>query len=474
MKIDKTGRDTLKSYFVKNAVPTQAHFEDLVNAGLNQRDDGIAKLAGEPLSVQADGDDASQKKVLNLYRDFNDPAPAWTLALNPRADPRNAQTARAGLGVTDAAGTTRLYVDQASGNLGVGTVVPDARLEVAGTLKVSVDFNTQRDATSGMSYGGALAIKGNAPQIDFIDREHRDWAIHVNDHRMYFIREPWNYTDLVLDGNGNIGMGCVDPRAKLEVRGGAIMPSFGADANSGIRWPSDAAGGSGDVAWIRNYARSGEACTLEIGIANDADDHISLMPSGNVGIGTRTPGAKLDVAGGIFAGNSDIYFSKTDHDHTGIGNQAGWAAIENARNYNCLMILGRSTGQGQFPRRVQVWDHLQVNGQFVNNSDLRAKHDIAPLSYGLAEVLRLRPVAFRWNDLVEDRKTLGLIAQDLQGVVDEAVLASDPSQPDSRLGIAYNALIPVLIKAVQELSAEVDALRRAAGAAPQGAAAAGG
>jgi hypothetical protein len=273
---------------------------------------------------------------------------------------------------------------------------------------------------------------------------------------MFFIREPWNFTDLVLDGNGNIGMGCHDPRAKLEVRGGAIMPSFGADLNAGIRWPADAAGGGGDIAWIRNYARSGEACTLEIGIANDGDDHIALMASGNVGIGTRTPGAKLDVNGGIFAGNSDIYFTKTDHDHTGIGNTAGFAAIENARNYNALMILGRAAaGAG---RRVQVWDFLQVNGQFVNNSDRRAKHDISELRYGLAEVLKLKPVAFQWNEIACERKTLGLIAQDLQGVIDEAVFVDDAGDPDSKLGIMYNSLIPVLVNAIKELSARLDAV----------------
>ena len=75
MKIDKAGRDTLKGYFVKNAVPTASNFEDLINAGLNQREDGIAKLPGEPLSLQADGDDVSQKKLLNLYRNFTDATP---------------------------------------------------------------------------------------------------------------------------------------------------------------------------------------------------------------------------------------------------------------------------------------------------------------------------------------------------------------------------------------------------------------
>jgi hypothetical protein len=36
---------------------------------------------------------------------------------------------------------------------------------------------------------------------------------------MYFIREPWNFADLVLDGKGNVGMGTADPVAKLHVNG---------------------------------------------------------------------------------------------------------------------------------------------------------------------------------------------------------------------------------------------------------------
>src|SRR3954471_18397456 len=120
MEFKKPDRATLKSYFAKNAMPTASNFADLVDGTLNQKDDGLAKPAGEPLSVQADGDDASQKKVMNFYRNFADPKPAWTLALKPRADPNNAGTARAGWSVSDADGNSRFFIDQSSGNLGIG------------------------------------------------------------------------------------------------------------------------------------------------------------------------------------------------------------------------------------------------------------------------------------------------------------------------------------------------------------------
>lgn len=94
-------------------------------------------------------------------------------------------------------------------------------------------------------------------------------------------------------------------------------------------------------------------------IAADTDS-IVVDTSGNVGIGTCNPTGKFEVLGDIRAGNSDIYFTKTDHNHTGIGNTQGYAAIENAANFDSLMILGRSgTSKGRY---VGLWDYLQVNG----------------------------------------------------------------------------------------------------------------
>jgi hypothetical protein len=84
-----------------------------------------------------------------------------------------------------------------------------------------------------------------------------------------------------------------------------IRPSAGS-GNNGIIFPENPGGNSGDVAWIKYYPRSGEACSLEIGINNEADDHIILQPNtGCVGINKVPESAyKLDVAGSIkFNGN---------------------------------------------------------------------------------------------------------------------------------------------------------------------------
>ncbi|HEX4917504.1 MAG TPA: hypothetical protein VFV43_06380, partial [Limnobacter sp.] len=60
---------------------------------------------------------------------------------------------------------------------------------------------------------------------------------------------------------------------------------------------NDPGGGGGDQAYMRYYVRSGEATTFALGNPNDGDDHIALLPGGNVGIGTAEPQYKLDVVG---------------------------------------------------------------------------------------------------------------------------------------------------------------------------------
>jgi hypothetical protein len=98
-------------------------------------------------------------------------------------------------------------------------------------------------------------------------------------------------------------------------------------------------------------------------------------------------------------------------------------------------------------------------------SDARDKTNITDLPAGLAFVNALRPVAFEWN--MRDggkvgEKDTGFIAQDLQAVqvttgvqINGLVFEDNPE----KLEAGYGKLIPVLVKAIQELKAEFDAYK---------------
>ena len=193
-------------------------------------------------------------------------------------------------------------VVQKNGYVGLGTRTPSARLEVAGQVKITggspgAGKVLTSDANGLASWKAPAAAKGGS---------------------------LWSQTgkNIYYDA-GNVGVGTAKPAAKLHVVGGAIMPAVGNSKASGIFFPENAFGGSGDAAWIRYYARSGEATTFEIGTSNDANDHIALMASGNVGVGTTKPAAKLHVVGGDINTNRYLRISAWSDDATRYGTGSG-------------------------------------------------------------------------------------------------------------------------------------------------------
>jgi hypothetical protein len=201
--------------------------------------------------------------------------------------------------LSTSSGTAALTVND-KGKIGIGTSVPFQALTVGDRktadsqdvmLRVVGDGPGSWKGGGAFGHGNATVVLGELNKVASIGGHKADLSA---------------WADLSINSaGGNVGIGTAAPGYKLDVNGsmrvtGSITPSAGNSENNGIMFPKDPGGGSGDAAWIRYYARSGESCTLEMGISNDGDDHIALMPSnGNVGIGTNTPGYKLDVNGGI-------------------------------------------------------------------------------------------------------------------------------------------------------------------------------
>lgn len=308
---NKQSREALKGYFVPNAIPTAAQFALLIDSVLNQRSDGLVKPAAGPLSIEATGPGTGLRPVLDFYENMSNAQPSFSLALRPGAN-----NTRQALTVLGEANTALLSIDRTSGNIGIGTADPKAKLEVNGSAVIS----------------------------------------------------------------GNVGVGTQTPRAKLEVVGGAIMPAEGNTTTAGIAFPP---GRTGDQAYIRWYTRSDEDTTLEIGNSNDAGDHISLMPSGNVGIGTLTPRAKLEVNGAVRVGDLAMGPWPSNQGYVFLGSatqnqeaQENYGLLFGTSNDVGSTILNGST---QVAFRIRNADQMRLtsNGNFgIGTSTPRAKLEV--------------------------------------------------------------------------------------------------
>ncbi|WP_437963923.1 tail fiber domain-containing protein [Sorangium sp. So ce260] len=448
MEINKKSRTELKGYFVKNALPTASNFSDLIDAGLNQKDDGIAKSADQPVQIAAST--AGDKPAIHLYESFaTDTKPAWVLSL--QADTKK------GLGIGDGDGNSRLFIDGVTGGVGIGTADPAGnKLRVAGNVlvdgadgKARVSFgssNRQMLNLSTEAYGigvqtSTAYFRSSSNFAFYKGGVHADGALDpgAGGAAMLVIKDgnvgiktatPPEGLSLasgvtlmfgVDDTNREVNNGKIaykrftrgldivgaadstDP-AKREITfhaqggskflgdvlvRGAITPSVGNSASNGIMFPTDPGTGGGDSAWIRYMVISGETTKLRIGIDNDPDDTLSLWQAGA----------------------------------------------------ERLLI---SNGQ------------VSVNGVHIS-SDRRLKRDIAPLGPSLGRVLRLAGVYYRWVDeKIGSGLQIGLIAQDVEAVFPELVSATH----EGTKGVDYARLVAPLIEAVKELAAEVEALKR--------------
>jgi hypothetical protein len=79
-------------------------------------------------------------------------------------------------------------------------------------------------------------------------------------------------------------------------------------------------------------------------------------------------------------------------------------------------------------------------------SDANLKRDVRIADVGLKQLLKLRPVRYRWSDPARDDVIhLGLIAQEVQAILPQLVRADH-----DYLSIDYVALVPVVVVAIQE------------------------
>jgi len=117
------------------------------------------------------------------------------------------------------------------------------------------------------------------------------------------------------------------------------------------------------------------------------------------------------------------------------------------------------------------WKEVCATNGTIQTSDIRDKEAVKPLHYGLKELMRLKPVSYKWkeekygNTVLSDsekRIKIGFIAQDLKEVLPEVVQDKEwavksekenttyVNKETTTLGVSYSEIIPVVVKATQD------------------------
>lgn len=106
-------------------------------------------------------------------------------------------------------------------------------------------------------------------------------------------------------------------------------------------------------------------------------------------------------------------------------------------------------------------DTISSTGSYT--SDARAKKNLTPIQYGLSEVLQLTPKSFNWwyEDDNETPNFCASTAQEVEAIMPELVRDDGLDGPNGiQMKAVYEKeLVPVLVKAIQELHAELQALK---------------
>jgi hypothetical protein len=96
--------------------------------------------------------------------------------------------------------------------------------------------------------------------------------------------------------------------------------------------------------------------------------------------------------------------------------------------------------------------YIDTGGSYHQVSDLRLKRDITNLDGALDRLLQLRPVSYHMRNVPGAPLSLGLIAQEVEPLFPEVV----GHQQNGMKDLAYSGLVPVTIRAIQELNQKLE------------------
>ena len=220
-----------------------------------------------------------------------------------------------------------------------------------------------------------------------------------------------------------------------------------------------------------------------------------IATNGNIGIGTTSPSAKLDVYAGADATSNLVLWGQTIRNEgngatTGYGaglklklssdgepyKWAGIAAVAGT-GYSNRTDLGlftaatstanatekvRITGEGNVgigttspSYKLDVSGDIRATADIIAYSDARVKENINTITDALTKVTSLRGVSYTRKDTEDKSEKVGVIAQEVLEVLPQVV----QQDTNGNYSVSYGNIVGVLIEAIKELKTEVEDLK---------------
>jgi hypothetical protein len=378
--------------------------------------------------------------------------------------------------------STSTYLATASGNVGIGTTSPSNKLHIISSststagLLVTGGSSIQGDATSGQILLGNTTANqgsisyGNLTGYVYIDNS---WANNDGDIRFRTKTSGTALDALTIKGSGNVGIGTATIPTAISGFDALILGKS-TSSSSALVFTN-----GGSTAWGFSYANVSKITlssyadlTLETGAS--ATERMRILANGSVCIGmTTSPYGRVSIksnsatiyAGfGIYAASNEN-FTLLNHDgnvgYIGCDSTATGFATPLAFWINSAIRMTMSTnGSIGAPSGTNIY----------NASDARLKKNISTTTYGLDAISALNPVKFNWVDGFEPsedgKDMLGFVAQEVQQIIPEAIesfggnsITIGDTTIDNPLRVNEKFIIPVLVKAIQELKAEIETLK---------------
>jgi hypothetical protein len=273
---------------------------------------------------------------------------------------------------------------------------------------------------------------------------------------------------LVKDASGNVGIGTSSPAAPLDVVSNSSALGFLVRGRSSDNiGKMSFANNANSTTYATIQAYSGEFSIL--GVANaptvfytNNTERMRIDSSGNLGVGTTSPGYRLDAVSGAATAARFYVSGASDTADAAIRVAKAVNDSTTSNRFVIFTINSDNAGSGQ----------INANGAsaaaFGSFSDSRLKENIVDLPSQLANIMALRPVEYDYIESEGGGHQIGFIAQEVQEIYpdligereDGMLTLTDMNKNDARL-----------IKAIQEQQAlivsmreELDALKTKVGA----------